>query len=168
MKITLVALLGSIAISLPFTASAQVDRIPNLNPDIIASVNCSGSLTGLAITNYYSDIYNEERAKDLIYSANIYSVAVMFTEENGDHMSKYGDMYEEIQEDAVEYIINRTQNGDYGWEDQYEMDKCVARMVKVLSSPFPEAMASEEARKSFRKTTDARFDLMKEIFKAME
>ncbi|WP_163559644.1 hypothetical protein [Halomonas sp. NO4] len=164
----LVAFLIGSAMLVPSTGSAQSDDLADLNPDIIAAVNCAGSLAGLAVTNYFSDIYNEERAKDLIYGANIYAIAVMFNEEDGAHMSKHADFYEEIQVDAIDYVINRTNNGDYAWEDQYEIDKCVARMVKVLSSPLPEPMTSEEARKSFRQQSDARFGLMQEIFKAME
>lgn len=168
MKKMLGVLIVGSAMFLPFSVSAQSTDLSNLNPEIVAATVCSGSLTGLALSNYDIGVYNEERAKDLIYGSTLYQFSVALHEEGEEHLQQYSQSYGSFEQSALADVVDKINNGLYTWEDQNEIDKCVARMTKVITSPFPGFLQDEKRRESLRQSTDERFNALKSFAEAME
>ncbi len=168
MKKTLGTVFVIALLSTPITVNAQALDLSNLNPQVVAATSCSGTLTGLALSNYDIGVYTEERAKDLIHGAVLYAFSVALHEESEEHMQQYGESYASFEQTAMADVVDKVSNGLYTWDDQNEVDKCVARMTKVITSPFPEFLQSEQRREALRESTNERFDVLKSFAEAME
>lgn len=157
-------------------ANAQTasDDILDLDPNIIAAAICNGSIFALSMFNYENEILSEERARIMTRTITLAFWLTATKHQSVEHLIEHADSYDEFLADSYESTYDDLMDGNFTWDSQAEIDKCIARVFDPLTSVTERDLERSGIENYFdfmaeiNKEADIWFDYILRLMEAMQ